>query len=197
MTNTMTLLRAPVPRDIMILIAAVTVGGTAAGFLGSTPLLFLTTPLVAAAMALAGAVAVRVPEWRRAMLEVLERLPDGQAKVLLNDVMRRASTIPDEHVTPLVDAACDAALQLSALDLHVAAFRARPPDEPRRRDAYDRCRRGAELLTQRLEDASAALSRWQAAQGAGENLGRLARELNEESRYQQEAAQEVEALLGS
>jgi hypothetical protein len=46
-----------------------------------------------------------------------------------------------------------------------------------------------------LQDASAALSRWQAAQGAGESLGELARELNDESRYQQDAAHEVESLL--
>jgi hypothetical protein len=48
-----------------------------------------------------------------------------------------------------------------------------------------------------LEEAIAALGRWQAAQGVGvaESLGTLARELNEESRYQQEAAHEVEALL--
>jgi hypothetical protein len=47
-----------------------------------------------------------------------------------------------------------------------------------------------------LEEASAALTRWQVAQGAGECLGELALELNDESRYQQEAAREVEALLG-
>ncbi len=48
-----------------------------------------------------------------------------------------------------------------------------------------------------MQDASAALSRWQAAHGigVGESLGTLARELNDESRYQQEAAHEVEALL--
>jgi hypothetical protein len=58
-----------------------------------------------------------------------------------------------------------------------------------------RCQRGVSLLTHRLQDASAALGRWQAAQGSGENLAKLARELNDESRYQQEAAHEVEALL--
>jgi hypothetical protein len=46
-----------------------------------------------------------------------------------------------------------------------------------------------------LQDASAALTRWQAAQGAGESLGELARELNDESRYQQDATHEVESLL--
>jgi len=56
-------------------------------------------------------------------------------------------------------------------------------------------KRGRALLAQRLQDASAALTRWQAAQGAGESLGELARELNDESRYQQEAAHEVDLLL--
>jgi hypothetical protein len=112
-----TALRAPVPREILPLIAAVAIGGLLAGVLAATPVLFITTPVVAAALAAAAALGKRTPEW--------------------NPV----------------------------------------------------------ATTGRLQDASAALSRWQAAQGSGESLGELARELNDESRYQQEAAQEVEALL--
>ncbi len=195
MTTTLTLFRAPVSRDIVVLIAAVSLGGTVAGLLAATPVLFITTPLVAAGIAMGAALSSQVPEWKRAALEVLAQLPEGQARALLDDLLRRASTIPAEQVTPLVSAACEAARQLAALELHLEAFEARHNDSPRWRGVFERCRRGRDLLTQRLEDASAALSHWQAAQGSGESLGRLARELNDESRYQQEAAHEVEALL--
>lgn len=193
-------LRAPVPREILPLIAAVAIGGLLAGVLAATPVLFITTPVVASALALAAALGSRVPEWKRQAMAFLEQLPDGQARLLLDDLLRRASAAPlAAQVEPLVAAAREAARQLSALEIHLAAFEAQQAtagDKPSRwRDALHRCQRGASLLTHRLQDASVALSRWQAAQGSGESLGQLARELNDESRYQQEAAHEVEALL--
>jgi hypothetical protein len=193
--------RAPVPSDILPLLGAVVIGGTAAGFLAATPVLFITTPIVATALAVAAALIRRQPAWSSAAEQVLAQLPDGQARTLLIDLLRRAAAVPEAaQASSLVAAACEAARQLSALELHVDAFGAQPngPDHsPRWREAFERCRRGRDLLTQRLQDASAALSRWQAAQGVGvgESLGTLARELNEESHYQQEAAREVEALL--
>ena len=194
--------RAPVPSDILPLLGAVVIGGTAAGFLAATPLLFITTPIVAAGLAAVAAVlARRTPEWSRAAEQVLAQLPDGQARILLLDLLRRAAAVPlAAQAGPLVSAACEAARQLHGLELHLAfaAQQDRLPDHsPRWRDAFERCKRGRDLLTQRLQEASLALSRWQAAQGigVGESLGVLARELNEESRYQQEAAHEVEALL--
>jgi len=195
--------RAPVPSDILPLLGAVVIGGTAAGFLAATPLLFITTPIVAAGLAAAAAVlACRTPEWSRAAEQVFDQLPDGQARILLLDLLRRAAAVPlAAQAGPLVSAACEAARQLHGLELHLDAFAAQqnrlPDHSPRWRDAFERCKRGRDLLTQRLQEASLALSRWQAAQGigVGESLGVLARELNEESRYQQEAAREVEALL--
>jgi hypothetical protein len=188
--------RAPVPPDILPLLAAVVVGGTVAGFLAATPLLFITSPVVAAGLAAAAVFGRRVPEWNPVAVETLAQLPDGQARTLLVDLLRRADAVPQAaQPGALVSAACEAARQLSALEVHVDALEAHP--SPRSHDALERCRRGRDLLTQRLQDASAALSRWQAAQGIGvsESLGALARELNDESRYQHEAAQEVEALL--
>jgi len=194
--------RAPVPSDILPLLGAVVIGGTAAGFLAATPLLFFTTPIVAAALAVAAAVTRPRPEWSDTSEQALAELPNGQARALLIDLLRRAAAVPAAaQAGALVSAACDAARQLAALELHVDAFQAQQStghdQSPRWQDAYDRCRRGRDLLTQRLQDASAALSRWQAVQGTevGESLGKLARELNEESHYQQEAAHEVEALL--
>ena len=177
--------RAHLPADILPLIAAVAVGGMLAGMLASAPILFVTTPLVAACLAAGAVFERRAPEWKTAADATFADLPEsgGEARYLLLDLIKRAAAAsPSAPVAPLVVAACDAARQLSALEAH-------PESE--------RCRRGCDLLTQRLEEASAALSRWQAVQGAeaAENLGRLARELNEESRYQQEAAHEVETLL--
>lgn len=195
-------MRASLPREILPLIAAVSIGGTLAGLLAATPVLFVTTPLVAALLATAAALGRRTPEWNALAVDVLAQLPVGQARVLLTDLLRRAAAVSaPAYATPLVLAACEAARQLSALELHLQAFEAQQgtthAHSPRWSDALERCRRGRDLLTERLQDASAALSRWQAAQGAeaGESLGQLARELNEESRYQQEAAHEVEALL--
>jgi len=181
--------RAPVPSDIWPLLAAVVIGGTVAGFVAATPVLFITTPIVASVLAAAAAFSRRTPEWHSMAQQVLAHLPEGQARVLLTDLLLRAAAVPAAaEAGPLVSAACEAARQLSALEIHVGAFEAQ--ENPR-------CKRGRDLLTQRLEEAIAALGRWQAAQGVGvaENLGTLARELNEESRYQQEAAHEVEALL--
>ncbi len=177
--------RAPVPSDILPLLAAVAVGGSVAGFLAATPVLFITSPLVAAVLAAAAVFGRRTPEWNPVAVEALAHL-----------LLRRADAVPQAaQAGPLVSAACEAARQLAALEVHVDAFEAHP--SPRSHDALERCRRGRDLLTQRMQDASAALSRWQAAQGigVGESLGTLARELNDESRFQQEAAHEVEALL--
>lgn len=194
--------RATVPSEILPLVFAVSIAGTVAGLLAAMPLLFLTSPVVAAGLAAAATFGDRTPEWNRAAVQVLAHLPEGNARVLLADLLRRAAVVPAAaQPGPLVAAGCEAARQLSALELHLAAFDA-PPQQgttlhhsARWRDAFERCQRGRDLLTGRLHDASAALSRWQAAQGAGESLRELARELNDESRYQQEAAHEVEALL--
>lgn len=194
--------RVTVPSDILPLVFAVMIGGSGAGFLAEMPLLFVTSAIVATGIAAAATFGSRRPESNPVAAEALAQLPDGQARTLLVDLLRRAAAVPPAaHPGPLVSAACEAARQLSALELHIDAFESHQNSlldhSPRWHDAFERCRRGRDMLTQRLQDASAALSRWQAVQGAGvgDSLGKLARELNEESRYQQEAAHEVEVLL--
>jgi len=59
--------------------------------------------------------------------------------------------------------------------------------EPLRIAAHD--------LTQRLLEASAALSTWQASESRGDELAELARDLSEEGQRQADAAREVAALL--
>jgi len=95
-------------------------------------------------------------------------------------------------------AACVAARELAALEQHLAAFDARrdrlDDAPPGWLDALSRCERGRDLLTQRLLEASAALSGWQAGAG-GDALGALAQDLDEEGLRQEAAAREVAALL--
>ena len=141
-------------------------------------------------------------------------MPAGHARALLLDVLRRATTrggwgggggaVRAEQLGPLIVAACTAAQDLAALEQHLTAF-----DEQRDRlagastawlDALGRCERGRDLLTQRLLDASAALSGWQAhaltsAEGGSGTLAELALNLDEEGRRQAEAAREVADLL--
>src|SRR5262249_33103730 len=178
---------------ILALAAVVAVGGGIAGVFSTAPLLLVTSPLLAAGLAAAAAFAPRP-------VRGLAPPPQNPAPAPLCGLLPRAPGIPDvTQVQPLVSAACDAAQQLYVLEVHLAAFHAQEgqllESTARWREAYERCRRGKELLVQRMQEASAALSRWQAARGAGENLGMLARELSDESRHQHDAAQEVEALL--
>ena len=134
-------------------------------------------------------------------------LPAGAARALLVDLLRRADTVTAagngaNGLDQLVIAACDAARDLAGLEQHLAAFDARrdrlTDAPPGWLDALSRCERGRDLLTQRLLEASAALSRWQASTVAGEGaetLGALVRDLGEEGRRQEEAAREVAELL--
>ncbi|HKW40267.1 MAG TPA: hypothetical protein VJN39_03365, partial [Gemmatimonadales bacterium] len=134
----------------------------------------------------------------------LAALPAGAARGLFTDLLRRAAavTAAADRLDQLVIAACDAVRDLAALEQHLAAFDARrdrladPP--PGWLDALSRCERGRDLLTQRLLEASAALSSWQAGavQADGtETLAELARDLGEEGRRQEAAAREVAELL--
>src|SRR2546423_4434238 len=111
--------RAPVPADIWPLLGAVVIGGTAAGFLAASPILFITTPFVASALAVAAALARRKPEWNSMAQQVLAQLPDGQPRALLKELLLRAAAVPAAaEAAPLVSAACTAARQLAALELH-------------------------------------------------------------------------------
>ena len=86
--------RTTVPSDILPLITAVFIGGSIAGFLAATPLLFVTTPLVAVCLAAAAAAGARKPEWNGMAGATLASLPAGRARELLVDLLRRAATVP-------------------------------------------------------------------------------------------------------
>jgi len=211
--------RASIPPQVAALAGVVAVTGTAAGF-AAAPILLLTSPVVAGGLAVAAAMLRRTPVWdpppasepvlppdaQRAAVSALATLQRGVARGLLLDLLRRARAVssPEDAARcgGLVVAACAAARDLAAIEQHLAAFDAKrdrladPP--PGWLDALTRCERGRDLLTQRLLEASATLSGWQARATLSEGadmLGALTRDLDEEGRRQAEAAREVAALL--
>jgi len=212
--------RAAVPPPIAVLAGVVAAGGFIAGLAGAAPVLLVTSPAVAAVLAGLAALGRRTPVWNppsiarsplapeaeATAVRALATLPAGHARALLLDLLRRAAavTAAADRVGPLVVAACAAAHDLAMLEEHLAAFDARRDrlaEAPAGWvDALSRCERGRDLLTQRLLDASATLSRLQAgAVGEGEARGdtitELARDLDAEGRRQVEAAREVAELL--
>jgi len=212
--------RATVSPVVVAFAGVVVVGGSLAGVLASAPVLLLASPLVAAALVSAAAVGRRVPVWdtphssgrrlpseaEREAVRTLATLPEGTARRLLLDLVRRAAASPLESapIGPLLAAACGAARELAVLEQHLDAFDAqadRLADPPAAwLDALSRCERGRDALGQRLLEAVAALSgtfgeRALQAASPGESLATLTRDLDEEGRLQAEAAREVESLL--
>jgi hypothetical protein len=210
--------RAAVPTPIAVLACAVVAGGVAAGLAAGAPVLLITSPAVAAVLAGLAALGRRTPVWNppsggrsplpaeaeATAVRVLAALPAGHARALLLDLLRRAAavTAAADRVGPLVVAACAAARDLAMLEEHLAAFdgrRDRLAEAPAGWvDALSRCERGRDLLTQRLLDASATLSRLQAGVSeveGGNAIDELARDLDAEGRRQVEAAREVAELL--
>ncbi|HYT70536.1 MAG TPA: serine/threonine-protein kinase [Gemmatimonadales bacterium] len=210
--------QAVVPAPIVVLAGIVAAAGMAAGLAAATPVLLLTSPALAAGLAVAAAAGRRTPVWNppstgrsslpadaeRAAVQALAALPAGSARALLVDLLRRAkaTTVGTSRHGQLVVAACAAARDLAALEEHLGAFDARRDrlaDAPVGwLDALSRCERGRDLLTQRLLEASAALSGWQARAAQPEDpdaLTELARDLDEEGRRQEAAAREVAELL--
>jgi hypothetical protein len=128
-------------------------------------------------------------------------LPAGHARALIADLLRRAGTATTsaERAGPLIIAACDAARDLAGLEQQLAAFdaqRDRLSDPPAGwLDALGRCEHGRDLLTQRLLEASAALSGWRAAESDAASLAELAKDLSEEGQRQADATREVAELL--
>ncbi len=213
--------QAAVPPPIMVLAGVVAATGAAAGFAAAAPMLLVTSPAVAAGLVTLAVALRRAPVWNppstrrstlpadaeRAAVRALAALPAGAARALLIDLLRRADAVTAggegaSRLDQLVIAACDAARDLAALEQHLGAFDARrdrlADAPPGWLDALSRCERGRDLLTQRLLEASAALSRWQAGAVAAdgtESLAELVRDMGEEGCRQEAAAREVAALL--
>jgi len=212
--------RAAVPRPVVILAGVVAVTGSTLGLAAATPVLLITSPLVAGGLVALAAALRRTPVWNppaagrsslpedaeRAAVRTLAALPAGAARSLFVDLLRRAKAVTvdlrGEQVGSLIVAACGAARDLAALEQHLAAFDARrdrlADASAQWLDALSRCEQGRDLLTQRLLEASAALSGWQARVLDGEGtdaLASLTRDLDAEGRRQEAAAREVAELL--
>ncbi len=211
--------RTAVPGPIAAFAALVALGGLAAGLTATTSLLLVTSPLVATVLVGAAALGRRTPvcnpppagrnalgaDAEREAARTLATLPRGEARRLLVDLLRRAGAVTEGggSIDALVVAGCAAARDLAALEQHLEGFdtaRERLADPPATwLDAFSRCERGRDVLTQRLLEASAALSQWQATMrgthGPGQDLVELAQALNEDSRVQAEAAREIADLL--
>ena len=209
--------RSEVPTPIMLLGALVAMVGVLSGWVAGESLLAWSGPIVGAGLVTAGAIARRTPAWnpapaalpvlgREASLEAartLAALPRGEARRLLLDLLRRAGAARDQRdIASLVVAACAAARDMAALEQQLQAgesgLEMTADHSPTLLDALGRCEQGRDLLAQRLLEASASLSRWQASSqtiSAGADLQELAQSLNEEARIQNEAAEEIAELL--
>ncbi len=213
--------RTDVPPPILVLAGIVGAAGAAAALAAATPVLLVTSPALAVGLVTLAAALRRAPVWNpssvrrstfppaaeRAAVRALATLPSGASRTLLIDLLHRADAVTSGggdavHLEGLVIAACEAARELAALEQHLGAFDARrdrlADASPAWLDALSRCERGRDLLTQRLLEASAALSSWQAGAAAAEGteaLAELARDLGEEGRRQEAAASEVAELL--
>lgn len=213
--------RTHVPPPILALAGVVAAAGAAAALAAATPVLLVTSPAMAVGLVTLAAALRRAPVWNpsparhstlppeaeRSAVRALATLPSGASRTLLIDLLHRADAVTSAgadpvHLEGLVIAACEAARELAALEQHLGAFDARrdrlADASPAWLDALSRCERGRDLLTQRLLEASAALSSWQAGAAATEGteaLAELARDLGEEGRRQEEAAFEVAELL--
>jgi hypothetical protein len=217
-----------------LLIVAVVVAGVAAASLAA-PALWIATPLVAATLLAAAARATRrgptvsevpvtplPPRLERSVAEAFAVLPPGDARALLDDVVRRARPLLDtfagqtderrltRDVTDLVEACCEIAREHARLDAVLPALwePALAPagarstaddasaDELRRRgDA------GRELLARRLREAAAVMDEMLVQRGverggpAAERVAELTSELAAEAAARRHAAQEIQRLM--
>lgn len=211
--------RSDVPTPVTLLAGAVTTGGLAVGVLSAVPILFATTPLVAVSLVSLATIGRRTPVWNprpagpsvlppdaeRDAARTLAELPNGVARALLIDLVRRTAGSPvgPALIGALVVAGCAAARRLAALDRQLDSGDAETERLSNRPDglaALARCEQGRDALVQRLLEATATLSRMTgeaALQSAlpDSPLATAARDLAEEGRLQADAAREVEALL--
>jgi predicted Ser/Thr protein kinase len=209
--------RSDVPPPIMLLGALVAMVGVLSGWMAGESMLALSGPLMGVGLVTAGAMARRTPVWNPppgalpvlgaeaslAAARTLAALPRGEARRLLVDLLRRAGAARDQReISSLIVAACAAAQDMAALEqqLHAgeSGLEMSTDHPPALLDALSRCEQGRDLLAQRLLEASASLSRWQASSqtmSVGANLHDLAQALSEEARIQNEAAAEIAELL--
>lgn len=203
------------PARFYLLVVAVAAVGLTAG-LTSEPLLVLTSPLVSGLLLLGAQVRLRHPvigtpprhpafpiAIERDIAETFARLPVGDARDLLARLVRTAEPVHravsgglasarPEDVEELVQHACQAARDLSDLDVTLRGLEGqpRPKDVRRLRNGLaEQFWRGIGVLHRlRVETVDASPAR--------QELAELLEALDEGARASAEARSEIQALLG-
>jgi hypothetical protein len=218
--RTMAARRAPrlLPRDLVVLAAAIIVVGSMAGLLAS-PMLLVTTPLVTASLLGLGLASVRAPLWRMdparrplagPLAPVIACLPAGGPRTLASDIARTGRELLERHPDPelaarvadLVAGAGAAAQALVGVEAAARRLEAARQSSTRPPAALLEAAASAEGardgLLQRMLEALAALAiaQSESARPALEQLSAAAAELRSELGLQTAAVREVDALLG-
>lgn len=210
--------------DGLLFIAIVLTGCAAASV--ALPMLWIVTPIMAGLVYFSArkvaAVPVVVaelagelpPHVQHVIDQAIDRLPLGEPRQLLANVVRQARPLFAErqsafdaemeratraNVVDLVNAACETALDLWRLD--GAAPRSSLGGESARGDLGVRYQRAREELVARLKDAATSLSELYASDlehgtPASDRVGELAAALREDALARSAAKGEIEAIAG-
>jgi hypothetical protein len=213
--------RRRIPASVALTMAAVMIVGTFAAVTVS-PLLFLSTLIVALMISRAARVAPRsnatslefpeLPSPLRATIDqTIDQLPDGDARRLLFNALVQARPLlaphaaaldekqesaTRENVRSLVEACCSTALDLARVDLASTARDSVASSDDAKRVAAARA-----LLVERLSHAATALASLYAAgvqhgSPASDRVAELVDEINADAKARRAAANEMGALLG-
>lgn len=211
-------LRIRLERDDALLIGAVLVAGFAAAYSGQRWLWF-ATPMIAGLLTL---VSRRAPspvtaddysefpeKLRHVVYDTLGRLPEGDARRMLHEVLRPARAVladrdsafdarsdqaTQDDVSELVDGACEIALDLSRIDESVPAATSGAPE------LVERYKAARTMFAKRLGDAALALAALYASgvehgTPASDRVAELLTTLKEEASVRSETKADLNALL--
>ena len=215
------------PSGFRLMIATVVVAGMTAGVVGGPTLTVATVPFALLLVA-GGMASLRRPalkgdrrasslsdRTRSRIVESFSMLPQGPARSLLADVVRRGQAVSrglamrqdtsgiGVIVDDLLIASCASARDLAALDESLVQFareRSRDDGDARWLDSLAECERTRDSAVQRLLDAVTVLGQLdsQAIRGTDDvtaRLGELIAEIDSEVRARSAAREELQALL--
>ena len=216
---------AGIPAADGLLFIAIVLSGAAAAIV-ALPMLWIVTPVMAALVYFSARQASSVPlvvdalagelppHVQHAIDQAIDRLPLGEPRQLLANVVRQARPLFAErqsafdaeteretraNVTALVNAACETALDLWRLD--GAAPRVAPAGARTRGDLGVRYRRARDELVTRLRDAATSLSELYASDvehgtPASDRVAELAAALRADAMARSAAKSEIDTVVG-
>jgi hypothetical protein len=159
---------------------------------------------------------VLAPDVERRLVETVAHLPPGSARTLLVDLIRLTqpvlASLEHEHdfaevgasLEELLDAACITSLEIHRVDGAFDVLQRRSDadrSDDRLHEAAATCGRARETGVRRMIEAIAVVGQLgggaiASAAEAGARLSAVTRELGAQARAQEEAAREIERLLG-